>query len=392
MARRILYIQYTNPAGYPPLEHSSRILADAGWSVRFLGTHGAGVEALEFPVHPRIDVLRIPLAEPGWKQKLHYLYYCLWVLWHVAFWRPTWIYASDPLSAPIALLLTFAPWTKVLYHEHDSPSPSYSGSTFIKICLVARRRLARQAALCVLPNETRAEQFRRSVGGACDVQTVWNCPRVDEVTERREVHHGRLTVLYHGSIVPIRLPRTVIHALALLPDSVELVVVGYETVGALGYVQELATLAVELGISQRIHFQAAVPRAKLLEFCRTCHVGLSLMPVSTDDINEQAMIGASNKTFDYMACGLSLLVTDLPEWSELLVDPGFALTCDPEDATSVAAVLRLYLDNPEEQREMGERGRRKVLSEWNYERQFAPVFQRLHDGATRRVAPQYRVK
>ena len=26
-ARRMLYVQYTNPAGYPPLEHSSRILA-----------------------------------------------------------------------------------------------------------------------------------------------------------------------------------------------------------------------------------------------------------------------------------------------------------------------------------------------------------------------------
>jgi len=27
LLKRILYIQYTNPAGYPPLEHSSRILA-----------------------------------------------------------------------------------------------------------------------------------------------------------------------------------------------------------------------------------------------------------------------------------------------------------------------------------------------------------------------------
>lgn len=35
---RILYIQYTNPAGYPPLEHSSRILAQADWEVLFLGT------------------------------------------------------------------------------------------------------------------------------------------------------------------------------------------------------------------------------------------------------------------------------------------------------------------------------------------------------------------
>ena len=33
--KRVVYVQYTNPAAYPPLEHSSRILADAGWQVLF---------------------------------------------------------------------------------------------------------------------------------------------------------------------------------------------------------------------------------------------------------------------------------------------------------------------------------------------------------------------
>ena len=33
--RRIMYVQYVNPGMYPPLEHSSRILADAGWEVCF---------------------------------------------------------------------------------------------------------------------------------------------------------------------------------------------------------------------------------------------------------------------------------------------------------------------------------------------------------------------
>jgi hypothetical protein len=33
---KTLYLQYTNPAGYPPLEPSSRILANEGWQVLFL--------------------------------------------------------------------------------------------------------------------------------------------------------------------------------------------------------------------------------------------------------------------------------------------------------------------------------------------------------------------
>ena len=38
VTRRILYIQFTDPAVYPPLEHSSRLLADRGWEVLILGT------------------------------------------------------------------------------------------------------------------------------------------------------------------------------------------------------------------------------------------------------------------------------------------------------------------------------------------------------------------
>ena len=36
-ARRVLYVQFTNPAGYPPLLHSSALVAEHGCEVQFLG-------------------------------------------------------------------------------------------------------------------------------------------------------------------------------------------------------------------------------------------------------------------------------------------------------------------------------------------------------------------
>ncbi len=97
---RVLYIQYTNPAGYPPLQHSSRILAEGDWKVMFVGTGAAGANSLEFPPHPNIVVKRMQFREAGWQQKLHYLKFCLWVLWISMTWRPRWIYASDPPFLP----------------------------------------------------------------------------------------------------------------------------------------------------------------------------------------------------------------------------------------------------------------------------------------------------
>src|ERR1700730_15905503 len=95
---RILYLQYTNPAGYPPLEHSSRILADDGWQVLFLGTGAHGAGGLRFPEHARITVRLLNFQSAGWRQKLHYAWFCLWCFGWVMKWRPRWIYASDPLS------------------------------------------------------------------------------------------------------------------------------------------------------------------------------------------------------------------------------------------------------------------------------------------------------
>jgi glycosyltransferase involved in cell wall biosynthesis len=136
----------------------------------------------------------------------------------------------------------------------------------------------------------------------------------------------------------------------------------------------------ELGLNGRVTFLGAIPdRRRLLEECATADVGLALMPEVTTDLNEQRMAGASNKVFDYLACGLPVLVTDLPEWSSSYVARGYGRACSPSSAASIAAALRWFFDNRFEAAAMGARGRRRIESEWNYENVFAPVFAMLHE-------------
>ncbi|HEU0076413.1 MAG TPA: glycosyltransferase, partial [Longimicrobiaceae bacterium] len=77
--------------------------------------------------------------------------------------------------------------------------------------------------------------------------------------------------------------------------------------------------------------------------------------------------------FDYLACGVCPIVSDLPEWRGAFVEPGYALACDPADADSIAAALRWAIAHRAERRAMAEAGRRRVLEDWNYEHQFRPV-------------------
>ena len=388
-SKRIVYLQYTNPAAYPPIIHSSTILAEQGWKVLLLGTHSGGSNALVGTPHENIETRLMNYCAPGWKQKIHYLLFCLWCYFWTLRWRPDWIYASDLWSCFPALLLRRLFSVPFIYHEHDAPvniggQPGGTHpSAFLRFCAWARRKSAQAAKLCVIPNDERAKLFAAETGTDRPIHVVWNCPRLNEISAPREpLPGGPLHLLYHGSIVPERLPLAVIHALRKVNLPVVLHVVGYETAGSRGHVALLEGTARDLGIPERLHIVGQLPlRQSLMEFCSSCDAGLALLPASQQDINLVHMAGASNKVFDYMSRGLAVIVPPGSPWRELFVEPGYGLVCDPSDATSVAQAIGYLCEHPIETRSMGERGRQRILRDWNYESQFERVHAVLTGGA-----------
>jgi glycosyltransferase involved in cell wall biosynthesis len=373
-SKRIAYVQYTNPAGYPPLEHSSQILADDGWDVLFLGAEIKGAADLRFPGHSRIRVRQFGRQKAGWRQKLHYLFFCAWCLAWILRHRSSWVYASDLFSCPVAAVAGAIFRIPVIYHEHDSPDP-HPASRFLRLCLWTRAVCARRAQLCILPNSRRAALFSEQTKSSRPA-VIWNCPNRREVAEARGSEGGGVTrFLYHGSIVPDRLPLSVVDALAAMPGECSLTVVGYETAGSVGYMEALRRRAAELGIERRLNLIGTlVGRQEVLDVCLRHDVGLSLMPLVSQDFNLCTMTGASNKPFDYLSAGLALLVSQLADWEEMFVAPGYAVACDPSQQQSLEAALRWFIEHPEETRAMGAKGHQRILSEWNYEAQFQPAF------------------
>jgi glycosyltransferase involved in cell wall biosynthesis len=382
--KRIVYLLYGNPAAYPPLERSAAQLSNAGWDVLFLGAHTPGVESLTLAPQPRTTVVLLPGGRGGWRLKRHYLWFCVWACWRALLYRPRWIYASDVLSAPIALLLKTVFGKRVLYHEHDAYDLRHA-SGFMRGCLTAARYLSRVSDLNVLPSEGRIEWFCRQNATPHDrCACVWNCPSLAEVrASRPDGARQEIRLLFQGSIVPARLPLAVLHAMTKVPENVTLRLIGYGTIDSKGYIDRLKEEATRLKLGTRLEFMGAISRhADLLARSDVCDIGLALMPLETDDVNMRFMAGASNKAFEYLACGLPILVSARAEWQAMFVAPGYALSCDPEDADSIAEALQWYVRNPDRAREMGENGRRRILSDWNYEAQFAPVFRVLTGDAS----------
>jgi glycosyltransferase involved in cell wall biosynthesis len=375
--RKLLYLQYTNPTGYPPLEQSSQILAAQGWQVLFLGTTAPGTAGLRFPPHANIRLRQMPFQTAGWRQKLHYLRFCVWVLAWIRHWQPDWLYVSDPAACPPALLAQQLLRRSLIYHEHDSPEYLPSASAYQRLIARARRQVTQRAVRCVLPNQQRLARFVADTGAdPARSVCVWNCPRLAEVLpEPRTSPDVPLCLYYHGSIGAHRLPMALLEAMAEFPGQFRLHIVGYETIGTRGYLAAFRQRAQELGLAQVLRIVPPQSRYELWPAMRRAAIGLGL--VMGDDINLRMMVGASNKVFDYMAAGLAVLVPHGGDWHTTFVEPGYGLACDPADPASIATALAGWLDAPERVAAMGEAGRRRIHTEWNYERQFAPVLEQL---------------
>ncbi len=248
----------------------------------------------------------------------------------------------------------------------------------MRVVLAARAACGRRADLCILPNRRRADAFRTHTGTDRPVFCVWNCPSVEELTaQSASVQTDRVVLFFHGSIVPQRLPLTVLSAVAQCSRRVHFHFAGYETAGHLGYIEEIFARAATIGIADRIHYLGALPRDESLRCCGNADIGLALMPLHSNDPNMIDMVGASNKPFDYLSRGLPLLVSDLPEWNKAFVEPGLGRSCDPSEPNSIASALEWLTSHPSERLAMGEKGRLRIMKDWNYEAQFAPAKARI---------------
>lgn len=377
----VCYVQYGNPAMYPPLEHSAFLLSREGFAITLIGTDAAG-GANRIAFDPRLSarMMQWRYRRPGLVQKLQFVAFALNALWRVRRDRPEWVYCSDPLSCFAGRLIKRHTRARLVYHEHDSPSATDERSWVSGHLARARQFVAREADIVILPNEERIREFVRETGRDTPVHCVYNVPRREEVRPPRAGPVGvPIRLLYHGSINRERLPFTVLEAMARFPGRFTLDVVGYETGGSLGYVAAFLDEARRVSVGEAVTYRGTVrSRADMIEIAAERDVGLALMPMQSADVNMVHMAGASNKPFDYLACGLALLVSDLPAWRQMYVDSGYGIACDPRVTDSLAAAMLQLVENSTTVRAMGERGRARIQDDWNYETQFAAIVKAIN--------------
>jgi glycosyltransferase involved in cell wall biosynthesis len=72
------------------------------------------------------------------------------------------------------------------------------------------------------------------------------------------------------------------------------------------------------------------------------------------------------KMFEYMSAGIPVIASSFDLWQSIIEETQCGLCVDPLDPLSVAEAIDYLVDHPDEAREMGENGRRAVLSRYNW--------------------------
>ena len=389
--KRILYIQYVDPFLWPVLVHGSNLLADKGNKIIFLGSQSVAKSSdrIKMRIHQNIKIKLLGYVSPGLLQKIHYLFFNIWILAHVLIWRPNVVYASEKLVCPIAYLIKkFFRRIKLIYFE-----PIFLGSDVEiqpKLVREYRKKLAAIADLCMLPNEPRLEKFIEDVGDHGNAIFVYNLPRHQEFEEipiREQNMKEKLKLFCFGHIGADRLPPELFEALEELKDEVELVIAGIDSGGMENYSSKINEQIKKRSLENNVNLVGLIKkRSDLLEQCSKADVGLAFTGKTTvvniqtkftteGDVlvPEFSMAGTSQRPFEYMGLGLVLLVTDLKEWEDFFVKDGYGYSCDSESSESIKDVLLELYQKKDELYEQGKSNKEKILSEWNYSNEFKKV-------------------
>jgi glycosyltransferase involved in cell wall biosynthesis len=158
---------------------------------------------------------------------------------------------------------------------------------------------------------------------------------------------GKRVIAFTGRLVPHKGVDVLLRALRQLPSDVNLVVVGRGP-----RLVDLVAVARRIGVAERVRFCPAVSDDELPRY-------LGLADVFAFP-SQNRLEGFGLAVAEAMACGLPVVVSDMPGVREVIDEGVQGLLVEPLLADDLAEKVRLLLDDRERARRLGAAGRRRA--------------------------------
>lgn len=271
----------------------------------------------------------------------------------------------DPELLCVAILLKWS-GAKVIYDMHESMrlhilTKTWLGPRWVRkffagaYSMLEDYSIRKLDQVLVVVDSMKEDLVAQHPSYANKITVIRNLPvlAIIERSLQKLARDDRFTMIYVGGLSRIRGIKEVVQALEALPD-VRLKLLG--PWGDEGYRAECASLPAWAQVEDL----GQVRMDAVYDHVRAADLGVCLLyPV------HNYMISLPIKTFEYMACGLPMLLSDFPFWRKTFGP--FAWFANTQDPVAISAAIKAAQSDREGRLRKGAEGREVVRVQYSWE-------------------------
>lgn len=383
----ILLIQRASIDFYPPILNQANIIAESGLTVKIID--GGTDERRPKSLQSDIELFR-PLAQSynekdGNLLKQNQRSQQVWnnirfIKAIIKEQKKAEICTRIGYDSPAIVALGFSRFSgQTIYHFHEHPE-AYRPSLYINLQHKIARYHARHEEMIIVPDKHRAIALQKEEHLSTTPYVVPNCPRplVTLPTGRLRsiVHQQRpktkYIALFQGSVSKNYYLDNIIKSIPWWPEEVSMVFIGPVRQSTK---IELTDLAREIKVEDRLLFLSQVDYSQIFNY--TVDADIAFCMIKPVNLNYTFVAGASNKRYEFMACGIPQISNTGPGMKELIEENRVGICVDPQNIELLGRQVKDLILNEHQRKKMGERARALHLQKYNYDLQFDTILTHL---------------
>jgi len=262
---------------------------------------------------------------------------------------PSIVVAHDLPMLPVAVSINQRCGAKIVYDSHELfVEQEFSSREKKRWAEIEATYIGRCDAVITINPSIAGELEKRY--GIRDVKVVYNAERAGIPPENKQVFHKAYglapetkVILYQGGLIAGRNLEALVRAMHFVRNPLlHLVIMGEGNCGS-----SLQKRAENLGLSGRVHFHRGVPQQELIAFSACADAGV--IPYKANCLNNYYC--TPNKLFEFIAAGVPIIASDLPEIRNLLMTNRIGLVGDMSSPEKAARLLDDFFSEPGRVRE-----------------------------------------
>ena len=267
----------------------------------------------------------------------------------------------DPDLLIAGLFLKLSTGKPVIYDNHDPYIeailqrewlPLWSRSIVSTLFGVIEKTIAANLVV-IVANERQCQRFPKAT-------LIRNYPDLTAFESQLEPPTRKQEVIYAGSLSEARGMFDLIKiAEALKPTPTVISVLG--PIPNQQLEDQVKHMVAQKQLEPMIKFEGRVPYDQIVSRLRHASVGI----IPFQDVPDHAII-IPTKLFEYAACGLPVVASDLPPIRQYMTEMNCGLLVEPGNPQAFAEAVIYLLHHPQEARRLGQNGQLAVFNRYNW--------------------------